>query len=85
MKLRDLVGKRVELLQDECWAASRGYVTSGHRGTVELADLAAGRQPLVHIHFDKVRAREGGYFGIGFPEWEFSEARQQRLRIVEDA
>jgi len=86
MKLRDLLGKRVELLQDECWAGvPRGnFILAGAKGTVELAEMPGQSAPLVHIHFDRIKPREGFYFGIGTPDWEFSDARRGLLRIIEE-
>ena len=88
MRLRDLVGKRVELMEDESWAGipkSHGiFIKAGSLGTVEAAKLEHEGQPIIHINFDKVKPREGFYFGVGYADWDFSEARLKRMRVIEE-
>lgn len=81
-KLGDLVGKRIELLTDQCWAARRGFVTAGHRGTVQQIELIVGQQPLVHIKLDRIEPREGLYFGLGCADWDLSPRFQRNFRVI---
>ncbi|MFA4971321.1 MAG: hypothetical protein WC683_01825 [bacterium] len=83
MTLRDLVGKRVELLQDERWAAHAAPIRAGHRGTVAVTPPPEAAGSLVHICFDRIQPRPGGFFGLGAPDWDFTPSRQQMIRVLE--
>ena len=83
MILRELDGKRVELIQPNCWVASSGYVTAGNKGTVKMEDILPGC-PMAHIVFDRVKARDGYLFGIGNANNEFGDSIQKWLKVIEE-
>lgn len=85
MSLGSLVGKRFELLVDECWSGvPKGksyFIQAGSKGVVESVTLLEGTVPLVYLNFDQIKPREGFVFGLGCADWEFTTTRSRRIKI----